>query len=62
MNILKYKNYEGTAELDRERSVCRGKVLFVDDLVTYGAQSLVQLQAEFEAAVEDYLITCAEHR
>lgn len=60
MNILKYRNYEGTAELDMERAVCRGKILFIDDLVTYEAQSPVQLQAEFEAAVDDYLSTCAE--
>ncbi len=60
MNILKYKNYEGTAERDLERSVCRGKILFIDDLVTYEAQFSAQLQAEFEAAVDDYLATCAE--
>lgn len=59
MDILKYKDYEGTAELDMTRRVCRGKILFIDDLVTYEAASPVELQAEFEAAVDDYLETCA---
>ncbi|MCC2867252.1 MAG: toxin-antitoxin system HicB family antitoxin [Candidatus Accumulibacter phosphatis] len=59
MDILKYKDYEGTAELDMSRRVCRGKILFIDDLVTYEAASPAELQTEFEAAVDDYIDTCA---
>lgn len=58
MDILKYKDYEGTAELDMSRGVCRGKILFINDLVTYEAATPAQLQSEFEAAVDDYLETC----
>lgn len=58
MNILKYKDYEGTAELDMEKMLCRGKILFIDDLVTYVANTPAELKKEFEAAVEDYLETC----
>ncbi len=58
MNILKYKDYEGTAELDMERFACRGKILFIDDLVTYESDSPANLQKEFEAAVDDYIETC----
>ena len=60
MDILKYKNYEGTAELDMDRFVCRGKILFINDLITYEASSPLELQKEFEAAVDDYLETCIE--
>lgn len=58
MDILKYKDYEGTAELDMTRCVCRGKILFITDLVTYEAESPSDLQKEFEAAVDDYFETC----
>lgn len=58
MDILKYKEFEGTAELDMARHVCRGKLLFIDDLVTYESDSVGGLQQEFEAAVEDYIQTC----
>lgn len=58
MSILEYKEFEGTAEVGVERGVCRGKLLFIDDLVTYQAESAKQLQVEFEAAVDDYLETC----
>ena len=58
MDILKYKDYEGTAELDISRCICRGKILFITDLVTYEAASPADLQKEFEAAVDDYFETC----
>src|SRR5438046_265519 len=60
MDILKYKDYEGTAELDMARGVCRGKILFIDDLVTYEAARPGDLQREFERAVDDYIETCAK--
>jgi len=41
------------------RRVCRGKILFIDDLVTYEAATPADLQREFEAAVVDYIETCA---
>lgn len=59
MDILKYKEYEGTAELDMSRGICRGKILFIDDLVTYESGSPRDLQREFESAVDDYVATCA---
>ncbi len=58
MSIMKYKGYEGTAEIDMDTMVCRGKVLFIHDLVNYQAPDPVGLQKEFEAAVDDYLETC----
>lgn len=58
MNILKYKGYEGSVELDLEGGVCRGKILFVRDLVTFQSVSIADVQQEFEAAVDDYLETC----
>lgn len=58
MNILKYKGYEGSVELDLAGGVCKGKILFVRDLVTFQAASIKAIQKEFEAAVDDYLDTC----
>jgi predicted HicB family RNase H-like nuclease len=59
MDILKYKGYEGTTEIDMDRQVCHGKILFIDDVVTFSATSPVELKKEFEAAVDDYIETCA---
>lgn len=58
MGTLTYKDYEGTAEYDADREVFRGKVLFVNDLVTYEATDSKTLKEEFIAAIEDYIQTC----
>lgn len=60
MNILKYKEYEGTAELDMDRCVCRGKILFISDLIIYEVATPTELQQAFEHAVDDYIETCQE--
>ncbi len=60
MEQLKYKDFYGSAEIDLEAGVCRGKLLFIDDLVTYQADTVAGLKKEFENAVEDYLVTCVE--
>jgi predicted HicB family RNase H-like nuclease len=60
MNVLKYNNYEGTAEVDADRSVCRGHILYIDDVVTYEAENPKDLVKEFRAAVDDYVETCQQ--
>jgi len=60
MDTLKYKNYEGTAECDMARGVLRGKILFINDVVTYESEDVQGLKREFQAAVDDYLETCKQ--
>lgn len=60
MKTLKYKEYEGTCEIDTDDDICHGKLLFIDDLITYEAETPKQLKQEFKAAVDDYIETCAE--
>lgn len=57
---LSYKGYQGSCEADLDEGFLYGKILFINDLVTYEAKDVPQLKAEFEAAVEDYLLTCEE--
>jgi predicted HicB family RNase H-like nuclease len=58
MNTLEFRGYEGSIEPDSERGVYRGRLLFIDDLVTYEAATTADLRKEFEAAVQDYIETC----
>jgi predicted HicB family RNase H-like nuclease len=58
MDMLEYKGFAGTSEIDMERCVCRGKILFIDDLVTYEAASPKLLTKAFQSAVNDYVATC----
>ena len=53
-----YKEYIGSIDFDIENSILFGKLLFINDVITYEASDLTQLEIEFKAAVEDYLETC----
>ncbi len=57
---LTYKNFKGSVEFDVERRIYRGKIRFIDDLITYEANSRSLLKKEFEAAINDYLDTCGK--
>jgi predicted HicB family RNase H-like nuclease len=60
MNLLRYRGFEGSAEIDLDRGICVGKVLFIDDLITYEANEPRSLEKEFKAAIDDYIETCRE--
>ncbi|MCK4563661.1 MAG: type II toxin-antitoxin system HicB family antitoxin [Verrucomicrobia bacterium] len=58
--VLKYHDYYGSVKPDVESGVLYGKILHVNDLVTYEAASLPELKEAFQEAVNDYLETCRE--
>lgn len=57
-NVMKYKGQIGSIEHDLEQGVLYGKLLFINDLVTYEAESLKGLEAEFRTSVDEYLADC----
>ncbi|SFS92225.1 Predicted nuclease of the RNAse H fold, HicB family [Succinivibrio dextrinosolvens] len=59
-NFLKYKNYLGSIEYNLKDKVLFGKLLFIDDLISYEGETINELENNFKDAVEDYLQTCAE--
>jgi predicted HicB family RNase H-like nuclease len=58
MEMFTHKGYNGSIETSVEDNVLHGKVLCINDLVTYEAETLQGLKDEFIIAVEDYLVTC----
>jgi predicted HicB family RNase H-like nuclease len=58
-NILKHKGQVGSIEHDLDRGVLYGKLLFINDLVTYEAENLRTLEEEFRVSVDEYLADCA---
>ena len=59
-NLLKYKNYIGSVEYDLTDKCLFGKILFIDDLVTYEGNTIEELENAFHTMVDDYLETCKE--
>ena len=58
-NVLEYKSYTGSVEFSAEDEVFFGKIIGIKDVVTFEASTVKKLIREFNAAVDDYLVTCA---
>lgn len=60
MNILRYKGFLGSIEVNPEEKFLYGKLLHIDDLVTYEGETVAEIEAEFKNSVVDYIKTCNE--
>lgn len=60
--IIKYKKYIGSVEIDLEENILHGKVLFINGLITYESINfkLEELRNEFEVSVNEYLSDCKD--
>jgi predicted HicB family RNase H-like nuclease len=59
-NIMKYKKYVATVELDAEAGLLHGEIINLSDVVTFQGRSVDELRQAFRESVEDYLEACAE--
>lgn len=57
-NTMEYKDYIGVVNYSSEDKCFYGKIATIDDLVTFEADTVKDLEAEFQNSVDDYLITC----
>ncbi len=60
MNCLNYNGYSGTVEYSQEGDCLFGRILGIDDIITYEAESIKNLHIAFEQAVDDYIINCEQ--
>ena len=60
MKPLSYNGYLGSGECSFEDGCLHGKILHINDLVTYEGQTVPELEAAFKESVDDYLATCAD--
>ena len=60
MKHLTYKSYQGTVEFSAEDGCLYGKVVGIDDLISYEGETVKKITACFESAVRDYLAHCEE--
>ena len=58
-NIMQYKGYYGSIEIDNKDLIFYGKLEFIRALVSYEGESAKEIREAFENAVDDYLQICA---
>jgi predicted HicB family RNase H-like nuclease len=59
-DILQYKDYIASIHFSSTDEVFYGKILAIDDLISFEGASVKELKKAFKEAVEDYLETCKE--
>ena len=59
-NSLIYKGYYGSVEFSGEDNIFHGKIIGINDRITYEGDSVHTLKKDFIAAVEEYIETCKE--
>lgn len=57
-DILEYKSYYATIDFSAEDEVFYGKIIGINDLVSFEGTTVAELKDAFYEAVEDYLETC----
>ncbi|HWW41926.1 hypothetical protein [Pedobacter sp.] len=58
--ILQYKNYYTLVHFSAVDEVFYGKILAINDLVSFEGSSVKDLKTAFKEAVEDYLKPCSQ--
>ena len=62
-NVLEYKGYKGTIEVDANENILYGHVQNLknkNDIVSYEGETVNQLREDFENAIDDYLMGLEE--
>lgn len=55
---LQYKNYSGSVEFSADDHLLHGRLLGIRDSVAYEGKDVESLEANFRAAVDEYLEFC----
>jgi len=58
--MIEYKGYTAVFEFDPSVDVFHGRVIGLQDVVTFEGRSIDELRREMEESIEDYLEFCAK--
>jgi len=59
-NTLKYKGYSGSVEYSDEDGVFFGRIIGINDHITFDGDNVKSLRISFEEAVDGYLEVCSQ--
>ena len=58
--MMTYKGYSASIEVDLEAEILLGRVLDINDVVTFKAQTIEEARQKFQNSIDDYLEFCKE--
>jgi predicted HicB family RNase H-like nuclease len=56
---MTYKGYKARIEFDQRDDIFMGKIVGIADTITFHGETVKELRADFEAAVDHYVADCA---
>jgi len=60
INSMTYKGYTASMVFDAEDKIIVGRVLDIDDIITFHGESVTEFESNFHAVIDDYLIAAQE--
>ncbi len=60
INSMSYKGYTASMVFDAEDKIIVGRVLDVDDIISFHGESISEFESNFQTCVEDYLAASQE--
>jgi predicted HicB family RNase H-like nuclease len=61
MKTFSYKGFIGSIEADPKAKCLYGRLLYINDLISYEADTVGMLEKEFKNAVNDYFVIQSNH-
>jgi predicted HicB family RNase H-like nuclease len=59
-NTMTYKGYTASMVFDAEDKIITGRVLEIDDIISFHGTSVAEFEANFHAVLDDYAAACAQ--
>jgi predicted HicB family RNase H-like nuclease len=57
-NVMTYKGYKARIEFDQRDDIFVGKIVGISDAITFHGETVKELRADYEAAVDHYIADC----
>ena len=59
-STMSYKDYQGSVEYSDEDGVFFGRIIGINDRITFEGDSVANLRKDFQDAVNEYIETCSQ--
>jgi predicted HicB family RNase H-like nuclease len=59
-NTMTYKGYTASMTFDAEDKIIVGRVLNIDDIISFHGESVAEFEATFHEAVDGYISACEQ--
>ena len=60
INLLEYKGYKASIKFDDEDQVIVGRVLGIEDIITFHGKSVTQFEKAFHQSINSYMRDCRD--